>query len=203
MRRTDIGKDPDAGKDWGQEEKGPTEDEMVGWHHRLNGHGFGWTPAVGDGQGGLVCCSSWGHKELDMTERLSWNELGLSSWWINIWTNLLPWSERCTETTLCSSNYLSFLSGHSKTTFPSHPCTLPAIFRIGLFNPTKEPVFSLHLFLAICRPNLKEPKHPEKGNVMRKGVSPWKKDNQKSHSTQNTTLGYRKPENKLLLILNH
>ena len=51
-----IGKDPDAGKDWGQEEKGTTEDEMVGWHHRLNGHGFGWTPGVGDGPGGLACC---------------------------------------------------------------------------------------------------------------------------------------------------
>ena len=55
-----IWKDPDAGKDWGQEEKGTTEDEMVGWHHRLNGHGFGWTLGVGDGQGGLVCCGSWG-----------------------------------------------------------------------------------------------------------------------------------------------
>ena len=54
-----IGKDPDAGRDWGQEEKGTTEDEMDGWHHRLNGHGFGWTPGVGDGrQGGLACCSS-------------------------------------------------------------------------------------------------------------------------------------------------
>ena len=53
-----IGKDPDAGKDWGQEEKGMTEDEMAGWHHRLNGHGFGWTLGVGDGQGGLACCSS-------------------------------------------------------------------------------------------------------------------------------------------------
>ena len=69
-----IWKDPDAGKDWGQEEKGTTEDEMVGWHHRLNGHGFGWTPGVGDGQGGLVCCSSWGRKESDMTERLNWTE---------------------------------------------------------------------------------------------------------------------------------
>ena len=49
-------KDPDTGKDWGQEEKGTTEDEMVGWHHRLNGHEFGWTPGVGDGQGGLACC---------------------------------------------------------------------------------------------------------------------------------------------------
>jgi len=48
-----------------------TEDEMVGWHHRLNGHGFGWTPAVGDGQGGLVCCSSWGCKESDMTKPLN------------------------------------------------------------------------------------------------------------------------------------
>ena len=70
-----IGKVPDAGKDWGQEEKGTTEDEMVGWHHRLNGRGFGWTPGVGDGQGGLACCSSWGSKELDRTEWLDWTEL--------------------------------------------------------------------------------------------------------------------------------
>ena len=66
-----TGKDPDAGKDSGQEEKGMTEDEMVGWHHRLDGHGFGWTPGVGDGQGGLACCRSWGHQESDMTERLN------------------------------------------------------------------------------------------------------------------------------------
>ena len=71
-----IGKDPDAGKDWGQEEKGTTEDEMVGWHHRLNGHEFGWTLGVGDGQGGLVCCGSWGRKELDTTEQLNWAESG-------------------------------------------------------------------------------------------------------------------------------
>ena len=69
-----IRKSPDAGKDWGQEEKGTTEHEMVGWHHRLDGHGFGWTPGVGDGQGGLVCCGSWGCKESDMTERLNWTE---------------------------------------------------------------------------------------------------------------------------------
>ena len=67
-----IGKDPDAGRDWGQEEKGPTEDEMVGWYHGLNGHRFGWTPVVGDAQGGLACCSSWGHKESDITEWLNW-----------------------------------------------------------------------------------------------------------------------------------
>ena len=70
-----IGKDPDAGRHWGQEEKGTTEDEMAGWHHRLNGHESEWTPGVGDGQGGLVCCNSWGHKESDTTERLNWTEL--------------------------------------------------------------------------------------------------------------------------------
>ena len=70
-----IGKDPDAGKDWGQKEKGMTEDEMVGWYHRLSGHGFGWTSGVGDGQGGLECCGSWGRKESDMTERLNWTDV--------------------------------------------------------------------------------------------------------------------------------
>ena len=67
-----IGKDSDAGRDWGQEEKGMTEDEMAGWHHRLDGHEFAWSPGVGDGQGGLACCNSWGCKELDTTERLNW-----------------------------------------------------------------------------------------------------------------------------------
>ena len=66
-----IGKDSDAGRDWGQEEKGMTEDEMVGQHHQLNGHEFGWPPGVGDGQGGLACCDSWGRKESDTTERLN------------------------------------------------------------------------------------------------------------------------------------
>ena len=69
-----IGKDPDAGRDWGQEEKGPTEDEMTGWHHWLDGRESEWTLGVGDGQRGLVCCDSWGHKESDTTERLNWTE---------------------------------------------------------------------------------------------------------------------------------
>ena len=60
--------------DWGQEEKGMTEYEMVGWHHQLNGHGFGCTPGVGDGQGGLACCSSWDSKKSDTTEQLNWTE---------------------------------------------------------------------------------------------------------------------------------
>ena len=67
-----IWKDSDAGKDWGQEEKGMTEDEMAGWHHWLNGHESGWSPGGGDGQGGLACCNSWGRKESDTTERLNW-----------------------------------------------------------------------------------------------------------------------------------
>ena len=67
-------KDPDAGKDWRQEEKGMTEDEMIGWHHWLNGHEFEWTPGVVDGQGSLVCCSPWGWKKSD-TEQLNWTEL--------------------------------------------------------------------------------------------------------------------------------
>ena len=70
-----IGKDSDAGRDWGQEEKGMTEDEMIGWHHRPNGHEFECTSGVGDGQGSLVCCISWGHKKLDTTEWLNWTEL--------------------------------------------------------------------------------------------------------------------------------
>ena len=67
-----IGNNCDAGRDWGHEEKGTTEDEMVGWHHRLNGHEFGWSPGAGDGQGGLACCNSWGHKESDTTKWLNW-----------------------------------------------------------------------------------------------------------------------------------
>ena len=68
-----LRKDPDAGKDWRREEMGTTEDEMVGWHHRLNGHEFEQAPGVDDGQGSLACCSPWGYKESDMTERLNNN----------------------------------------------------------------------------------------------------------------------------------
>ena len=68
-------KDLNTGKDWGQEEKGTPEDEMAGWHHRLDGHEFEWTLGVGDGQGARAGCESWGRKEWDMTERLNWTEL--------------------------------------------------------------------------------------------------------------------------------
>ena len=69
-----IGKDSDSGKDWRQKEKGMAEDEMVGWHHRLNGHEFEQAVGVGDGQGSLACCSPWGHKEPDTTEQLNWTD---------------------------------------------------------------------------------------------------------------------------------
>ena len=82
-----IWKDLDAEKDWGQKEKGMTEDEMVGWHHWLSGHGFGQTPAVDDEQGGLTCCGSWGHKELDTTEWLNWTELNWTEIWLNFFLN--------------------------------------------------------------------------------------------------------------------
>ena len=81
-----IGKDPDAEKDWRQEEKRTTEDEVAGWHHWLNGHKFEWAPGVGDGQGSLVHCIPWSHKQSDMTERRKWTEL---NWWIKpLWTFL-------------------------------------------------------------------------------------------------------------------
>ena len=67
-----IEKDFDTGRDWGQEEKGTTENEMAGWHLRLDGRESEWTPGVGDGQGGLACCDTWGSKQLDMTEPLNW-----------------------------------------------------------------------------------------------------------------------------------
>ena len=78
MRRIDSVEKTDAGRDWGREEKGMTEDEMAGWHHRLDGQELEWTPGVGDGQGGLACCDSWGRKESDTPERLNWTKL---NWW--------------------------------------------------------------------------------------------------------------------------
>ena len=84
MRRTDSLEKTDAGRDWGQEEKGTSEDEMAGWHHRLNGREFEWTPGVGDGQGGLVCCNSWGCKvrhnwATELNWRV-WKMLGITIW---------------------------------------------------------------------------------------------------------------------------
>ena len=102
-----IVKDPDAGKDWRREEKGPTYDVMVGWHHRLNGHEFELAPWVGDGQGGLACCNRWGCKESDTTEWLNW----LTYRWIQYLPYLSPH---------CSSSLLSYWG--RKYSFPVY-CT--------------------------------------------------------------------------------
>ena len=90
MKNWLIGKDPDAGKDWRQEEKGTTEDKMVGWHHRLNEHHhrldkheFDQAPGVGDGQGSLVCCSPWGRKEPDTMELLNWTDNAVTAIFCN------------------------------------------------------------------------------------------------------------------------
>ena len=122
-----IGKDSDAGRDQDQEEKGMTEDEMAGWHHWLNWHGFGWTPGVGDGQGGLVCCSSWGGKELEMTERLNWN-----------WTELV-----LSSIPLCKASFL--LSAHLLARKWKEIFAYTLIF---LFNSLK--MTYLHYSLRIC-----------------------------------------------------
>ena len=89
-----IGKDSDAGKDWGQEEKGTTEDGMAGWHHWLDGRESEWTPGVDDEQQGLACFDSWGCKESDTTERLNWTE-NHCKWWLYPWNlkTLTPWKK--------------------------------------------------------------------------------------------------------------
>ena len=81
-----IGKDSDPGRDWGQEEKGTTKDEMAGWHHGLDGRESVWTPGDGDEQGDLACCDSWGRKELDMTEQLNWTDTVISRSFLSILT---------------------------------------------------------------------------------------------------------------------
>ena len=92
MRRTLIlKKNPDAGKDWRQEEKGMTEDEMAAWHHQLNAHKFESTLGIGDGQGGLMSCRQWGCKELDTTEWLKWTEMNWEGFSVKPWSLLSKW----------------------------------------------------------------------------------------------------------------
>ena len=104
-----LGKDSDAGRDWGQEEKGTTEDEMAGWYHWHDGRESEWTPGVGDGQGGLACCSPRGCKESDTTERLNWTEghSGKESTYqcrrhkrrrFSPWVGKIPWSRKWQRT---------------------------------------------------------------------------------------------------------
>ena len=109
-----IGKDPDAGQDWRQEEKGTTEDEIVRWHHQVSGLKFEQAPGIGDGQGSLACCSPWGHKELDTTEQLKWTEVNLPEGTTPVNTCLLSglWqfsvaigSFTRSSTTLCNTTF--------------------------------------------------------------------------------------------------
>ena len=103
-----IGKDSDAGRDWGKEEKGMTEDEMAGWHHWLDERKSEWTPGVGDGQKGLACCDSWGREESDMTEQLIWSDLI----WYGIWSWLLSCSLSSSTCYLCHISKLFNIFKH-------------------------------------------------------------------------------------------
>ena len=106
-----IGKDPDARKDWRQEEKGMAEDEMVGWHHQLNGHEFEQAPGVGDGQGSRVSCSPWGCKESDTTEQLNWTDaFYASSVHVCLWVQICPFYKDTSDIRLGPTVILSWLS---------------------------------------------------------------------------------------------
>ena len=114
-----FGKDSNAGRDWGQEEKGTTEGEMAGWHHWLDGRESGSTPGVGDGQGGLACCNSWGRKESDTTERLNWTELKFS-WYkiIDISVSLLRVLKSWNVILLGKIHFLPFPMDSEEASFP-------------------------------------------------------------------------------------
>ena len=103
-----IGKDPDTGKDWRQEEKGTTEDEMIVWHHWLDGHEFEQVLGTGDGQGSLVCCSPWGCKESDMTEQLNWTEQHVRKEKTEN-RGYFTFSKRWIKKVICSLKYALFL----------------------------------------------------------------------------------------------
>ena len=137
MWRTDsLEKTLMLGKIWGHEEKGMTEDEMVGWHHWLDGHGFGWALGVGDGQGGLACCNSWGRKESDTTERLNWTELN--------------WALKCAQMHI---TVMPALFPHR-----NHKCRCPALRKASVSNyedgGTEKTVFRWHkisfLYKRLC-----------------------------------------------------
>ena len=113
-----IGKDPEAGR--GQEEKGTTKYEMAGWHHRLDGREFEWTPEFGDGQGGLACCDSWGRKESDTTEQLNWDIFLELSCFFDDPTNV--------------SNLISGSSAFSKTSLNIWKFRVHVLLKTGLEN---------------------------------------------------------------------
>ena len=124
-----LRKDPDVGKDWRQEEKGSTEDEKVGWHHQLNGREFEWTPGVGDGQGGLVCCSPWGCRVLDTSEGLNWIGVKMQG--------KLPFTQKHLPPT-DAYKYIFHSSSHRYTNYIvsclNFPCLYSTLFHTEPFN---------------------------------------------------------------------
>ena len=128
------GKDPDAGRDWGKEEKGTTEDEMAGWHHRLDGHESGWTLGVCDRQGGLACCNSWGHKELATTERLIWTELNSLAAYFHLTVCWFVWLEASWSTT--KNIYIHKINASSTHQF------LPLFLNLSVYNYKMEIILS-------------------------------------------------------------
>ena len=137
-------KDPDAGKDWRQEEKGTAEDEMAGWHHWLDGHEIGWTLGVGDGQGSLACCSPGGHKELDMTELLNWTE------------QLLAPDDPSIE----ASTSASVLSMNLQCWFPLRLTGLISLQSKGLSRVFSSTTFQKHQFFGTQAFSMVQLSHP-------------------------------------------
>ena len=143
-----IGKDSDAGRDWGQEEKGTTEDEMAGWHQQLDGREFEWTRGVGDGQGGLACCDSWGRKESDTTERLNWTE-HVQNWTLYLLSTdpLLLYSEHLPAKSFSSQTQELPSSSLPVSNQPQNPVTSesemsehPASLLTLLLSPDSHPL---------------------------------------------------------------
>ena len=130
-----TGKDSVAGRDWGQEEKGTTEDEMAGWHHWLDGHESEWTPGVGDGQGGVACCDSWGRKELDTTERLNWTELN----WNMVHSNI---------SAFCLTLFIHFCSRFTSLNFTSSV----SLFKFYLYRFICSQEHHRKLFWCMAKP---------------------------------------------------
>ena len=154
-----IGKDSDSGRDWGQEEKGTTEDEMAGWHHQLDGHEFGWTLGVGDGQGGLACCSSWGHKESDTTARLNWTEV-LQGTGTTDPSGLLPHMAVLltnSEESLHSLTFTSVGAPHFSP-IPATFTMLSVVFLNEILPITQESLLSAQLSLLLLCWNVEGPK---------------------------------------------
>ena len=144
-----IGKDSDAGRDWGQEEKGTIEDEMAEWHHWLDGRESEWTQGAGDGQRGLVCCDSWGRKESDMTEQLNWTELNWYPMWT--WEKCIFWYWIKQSIDIVISSWLMVLLSSTMYLLIFYPLDL-SIFEKGIGYPTRtvESFIFPHGSISLC-----------------------------------------------------